>query len=358
MRKLASIQKIKQIDPIPNADNIEVATVNGWEVVVKKGLYNEGDLVVYCEVDSFLPVRDEFEFLRKSSFRTLADGSEGFRLKSIKLRGQVSQGLIVPLDIIPDNVMEDLADYTSPFEHDDLIGTDVTDILEIKKWQRPIPASLAGEMKGDFPGFLKKTDEERIQNLTEEYDQLKKSMYFVTEKLEGSSTTFYIRDGEFGVCSRNLELLPSEKNTIWKVAREMGIEEKLSTIYTDSKFPFKNVAIQGEIIGEGIQGNHYNLLGQTIKFFNLFDIDRHKDVDPWTFQYVMRRLELPTVPVITRYVKLDKTIKELIDFADGKSLLNPEVMREGVVFRRLEGQEDDLIDSFKVISNEYLLNEK
>lgn len=349
MRKLATIQKIKDIQPIPKADNIEVATVNGWKVVVKKDQYGIGDLVIYCEVDSFLPVEPEFEFLRKSSYRKLEDGSEGFRLKTIKLRGQVSQGLVISIDDGQQIADRNGCRITLNLEE---VGTDVTDLLGIKKYERPIPAQLSGVMKGDFPSFIKKTDQERIQNLTEEYEQMKQKTWFVTEKLEGSSATFYLRDGEFGVCSRNIELVESDDNTLWRVARELNVEEKLREF---SENGGSDIAIQGEIIGAGVQGNIYKLNSQTIRFFSSFSIENYSyDWPPHYEMLVGGDLGLETVPIIDRNFKLPDTIEELLDYAEGESQLRSGVEREGIVLTNIF----DGNDSFKVISNKYLLNEK
>ena len=139
-------------------------------------------------------------------------------------------------------------------------GVDVTDLLGIVKYEPPIPAELSGKVKGNFPSFLRKTDEERVQNLTKEYEQYIQSdqKFYITEKLDGSSATFYFKDGVFGVCSRNLELLETAENTFWKVARELDLENKMK------KFGI-NMSLQGELIGEGIQGNPYKIKGQTVK---------------------------------------------------------------------------------------------
>lgn len=147
-RKLASVRRVLDVQPIENADAIEVCVVDGWKVVTKKNEFSVGDLCVYCEIDSFLPMTSEFEFLRKSSYKKLSDGTEGFRLKTIKLRGQVSQGLILPVTILPGGreIQE---------------GMDVTEVLDIIKYEPPVPAELAGKIKGYFPSFIPKTDEER-----------------------------------------------------------------------------------------------------------------------------------------------------------------------------------------------------
>jgi RNA ligase (TIGR02306 family) len=257
---------------------------------------------------------------------------EGFRLKTITMLNQVSQGLILPLHILP---------FGETY-HD---GQDVTEILGIVKWEPPIPAELQGEVKGDFPAFIFKTDEERVQNLENELPSIRNSgkTFYATEKLEGTSSTFYIRDGEFGICSRNLEFLETEKNTFWRVAREIDLERKMGSFQ-------KNFALQGELIGEGIQGNPYKIKGQTVRFFNAFDIDTSKHLDLERFKWVISYLGLETVPILDENFIIPETISELLDIADGKSQLNSDMWREGIVIRS-----HDRKISFKVISNKYLL---
>lgn len=347
MRKLASIQKIKEILPIEGADAIELAIVNGWKVVVAKNVGHQvGDKVVYCEIDSFLPIEPEFEFLRKSSYKKMGE-EEGFRLKTIKLRGQVSQGLILPLK----EAME-VAGRREGIQHLGIWeeGDDVTELLGILKYEPPIPADLAGKVKGQFPGFIPKTDEERIQNLPEEFEEWKnlpENSFYVTEKLDGSSATYYYKDGVFGVCSRNLELLETEGNTFWKVAREMNLEEKLASIG-------KNVSVQGELIGEGIQGNPYKIKGQTVKFFNAFDIDSHEYFNLPMFRVLIEEtLSLDTVPILHLNFTLLESIEDILRMAEGKSSLNEKTEREGLVIRS-----HDRTISFKAISNKFLLKEK
>jgi len=332
-RVLASVRVIKDISPIEGADKIEVATVDGWKVVVAKDVgHKVGDMVIYCEIDSFLPIREEFEFLRKSSYKKMGD-EEGFKLRTIKLKKQISQGLILPISVLPTSI--DINE-----------GLDVTEILGIKKYEPPVSAELSGIAKGLFPSFIRKTNEERIQNLSSEYEELKKHKYYVTEKLDGSSATFYYKDGVFGVCSRNLELLESEGNTFWKVARNLDIENKLKGVSY-------NVCIQGELVGEGVQGNPYKVKGQTVKFFNAFNIDTQEYLDYKGFEHLIDMLELETIPVLSEDFTLPDTIDELLQYADDKSKLNPNFDREGVVIRTLDRKK-----SFKVISNVFLVNEK
>ncbi len=356
-RKLATLKNIDNIQPIEGADKIELATVGGWKVVVGKDEgYKIGDLVVYCEVDSFLPIKNEFEFLRKSSFKKMLD-REGFRLKTIKLRGQISQGLILPLSVLEGEEEMKIGISEQPWgpqlqlgPYDDALvieeGVEVTNYLDIIKYEPPIPAELAGVVKGGFPSFIPKTDEERIQNLTKEFDTWKGKTFYVTEKLDGSSTTFYFKDDVFGICGRNWEYEESDTNTYWRVAREYDLENKMKDFGL-------NISIQGELIGEGIQGNPYKLKGQTVRLFNLFDIDLQEYHNLPMFEGVCNRFKMEMVPVLEKNFTLPNSIEDLISFADAKSELNPNFDREGVVIRSL-----DRTISFKVISNKFLLNEK
>lgn len=359
MRKLASIQIVKEVRPIPGADAIEVVRINNWDVVSKKGEYKVGDFCIYCEIDSFLPIREEFEFLRKTSYKKMSDGSEGFRLRTIKLRGQLSQGLLLPISILEgqDEMKIGISEQPwgnqlqlGPYDNALVIGegVDVTNLLGITKYEPPIPAELAGEVKGEFPSFLRKTDEERVQNLSDKYESFKSSdnTFYVAEKLDGTSATFYFKDGEFGVCGRNWELLETEGNTFWKVARELNLEVSLS------KLDY-NVCIQGELIGEGIQGNPYKIKGQTVRFFNAFNIDKQENISFTKFLLLMNELGLQTVPVLDYNFELPNTIDELLLISEEKSQLNGNFDREGIVIRSYDRK-----ISFKVISNKFLLNEK
>jgi RNA ligase (TIGR02306 family) len=341
-RKLASVRKIIDLSPIEGADKIELATIDGWKVVVAKDVNHKvGDLIVYCEVDSFLPVREEFEFLRKTSFKKMGD-QEGFRLRTTKLRGQISNGLIVPLEVL----------LKHGISSDDVYeGLDVTGILGIIKYEPPVPAELSGKVKGLFPSFIRKTDEERIQNLASDYEKYRVKnklggKFYVTEKLDGSSATFYVKDEVFSVCSRNLELLETEGNTFWKVARELDLEDKLRTLGF-------NVCLQGELIGESIQGNPYKIKGQTVRFFNGFNIDTQENIPFLEFVELTQKLGLKTVPILEFDFDLPNSIDNMLEYAESPSILNTNFSREGVVVRSY-----DRTISFKSISNQFLLNEK
>lgn len=239
MRHLASIQRIIALEPIEGADNILKAKVLGWELVTKKDEFAVGDLCIYCEVDSLFPDKPEFEFLKAKSFR----------IKTIRLRGQISQGICFPLSFLPED-----------FKIEE--GADCTEAMGITKYEPPIPASLVGIMKGGFPSFIPKTDETRVQILQNVLAKYKGEACYVAEKLDGSSATYYIRDGEFGVCSRNLEIEEDNENTFWKVAKELNIEEKLRSLNG-------NYALQGELVGEGVQYNKMKMKGNTVFFFTL-----------------------------------------------------------------------------------------
>lgn len=342
-RKLATIRKINNLSPIEGADKIEVATIDGWKVVVAKDVNHKvGDWVVYCEIDSFLPIKEEFEFLRKSSYKKMGD-QEGFRLRTSKLRGQISNGLILPLSILENITGGKITEKDEKLILE--IGLDVTSVLGIVKYEPPIPAELSGKVKGLFPSFLRKTDEERVQNLTKEYENYKSlgRKFYVTEKLDGSSATFYFRNGVFGVCSRNLELLETEGNTFWRVARELKLEEWLGTLEN-------NVCLQGELVGESVQGNPYKIKGQTVRFFNGFNIDTQENIPFLEFVELVQKMGLNTVPILDYEFQLPETIEGMLEYSDKKSELNSNLDREGIVVRSY-----DRTISFKVISNKFLL---
>lgn len=327
MRKLASIQRIRALEPIPNADAIVRATVLGWQLVVRKDEFQVGDLCVYIEIDSVLPPRPEFEEIRKRSKR----------IRTIRLRGQISQGICFPLSILPAG---------TPIEED----LDVTELLNITKYEPPIPAQLAGKMKGNFPSFIPKTDETRVQILGNLLEKYAGEPCYITEKLDGSSVTYYWKDETFGVCSRNLDLLETEENSFWKVARQLKVEEKLRSLG-------RNIALQGELIGEGIQNNKYRLRGQHVRFFNAFDIDEYKYLNFNELQTLLKALELESVPVLDANFKLTADIPTLVNLAEAKSVLRKETQREGIVIRPLTEQIDPRRGrvSFKAINPRFLL---
>ena len=333
-RKLVTIRKIINIQPIENADFIELATVDGWNVVVKKDTFKINDLCVYFEIDSFLPIKEEFEFLRKSTYRKMGD-VEGFRLKTIKLRGCVSQGLILPLNelkvLLNDNTL-----FVNLKEGDDL-----TDKLNVIKWEPPIHPSLSGKVKGNFPSFIPKTNQERIQNIG--LSKLKKNncTYEVTLKLNGSSCTYYYNNGVFGVCSRNLDLIETDDNSFWILAKKLKLQDKMSWFGA-------NLAIQGELIGPNIQNNYEGVKSLEFYCFDIWNIDTQKYLNYEARIHMSKYFEIPHAPIV-EYTDLDKfnDISDILKYAERPSM-NKNTNAEGVVFKT-----DD--HSFKVISNFYLM---
>mgnify|MGYP000496935468 CR=1 FL=1 len=357
MRKLAKIVKIDALTPIEGADKIEVATVGGWKVVAQKGLYNVGDLAVYFEIDSWIP-HTLAPFLSKGQHPRVFEGVQGERLKTIKLRGQLSQGLLMPVhnDKTGAYLMiytDDTGEYSLTVSEDQ----DVTDALGIKKWEKAIPAQLAGVCKGNFPTEIPKTDQERAQNMVKEIVSANEAglKYEITEKLEGSSMTVYRMRGEFGVCSRNMNLKEVAGNTFWDVARADDIEAKMVDV--DEHWDF---AIQGELVGPGIQGNIYGLTKCEFRVFDVYDIQMGAYMKPEARRALIERMGLNHVPVLAAQASLYDTlgitdIPQLLKFADGKSVMGNinGPLREGVVFKEVNGGM-----TFKVISNQYLLGEK
>ena len=328
-RKLATVVKIIDIQPIVGADVIVVVSVKGWKVVAKKDDYKVGELAVYYEIDSFLPIRPQFEFLRKSSYKRMGL-IEGYRLRTIKLKNTISQGL---LTAIPEGIVD-------PKEGDDL-----TQVLDIVKYEPPIPAQLAGKIKGAFPSFIPKTDEERCQIL--DMSLYAGERVYVCEKLDGSSATFYYNKGEFGVCSRNWELAETEDNSFWRAAKLLSLKERFIKLG-------RNIALQGELLSPGVQGNIYNFKDVNVYFFTAYDIDKHRRMYFDELEWVLFKLDLKIVPILdSNYILPKENLSEsMLQYAEGKSALNPDVEREGIVVRGLNKE-----FSFKAISNKFLLSE-
>lgn len=349
MRKLASIQTVNAVEPIPNADAIEKIRVLGWWVVVKKGEHKPGDRVVYCEIDSLLPERPEFEFLRPSSFKPAQTDPEGavvlpagFRIKTVRLRGQVSQGICFPLSILPaDAITEE--------------GVDVTELLGVLKWEPPPPVGMGGKVKGGFPGFLPKTDETRVQVLEKVLQRHRGKTFYVTEKLDGTSFTAFLRQGEFGICSRSLWMDEAdETNILARVARGHKLAEKLRQASERVGF---DLAIQAEVIGPGIQKNKYALPAATLRVFNVLNVNDYRLLDHAVMLELLAAVGLEAVPQLGTIV-LSHSVDELIAFSEGTSALNPKVQREGVVLRPFVEEHDEDIGgrlSLKAINPKFLL---
>ncbi len=335
MRKLATIRKIDIIKPIKDADAIECAILGGWPVVIRKGEYQEGDLVIYCSIDSWVPTSIA-PFLSKGKEPSVYEGVSGERLRTIRLKKQLSQGLLLPISIV-DNITV-------------AVGDDVTDFLGIIKWEAPLSAQLSGVAKGLFPTTICKTDQERLQNLSSELAewQTEDLTWEITEKCEGSSFTAYMLNNEFGVCSRNLELKDTAGNTLWDIAKQLQLKEKLTIVG-------RNIAVQAELIGPGIQSNIYKLVKHQLAVFDIFDIDTQQYLLAEPRIAIINQLGLTAAPIIDAKFSLKgQTMNQLLEFADGSSIIGiTKCNREGLVFKC-----NEQAVSFKVISNQYLIKEK
>lgn len=421
-RKLVTIRTIDEIRPIEGADAIVCAVIGGWTVVVKKGEFAPGDEVFYFEIDSFLPDGvPAWQFLVDKQGREF-NGVRGHRLRTVKLRGQVSQGFVLPLDAFPllmEKVMAVQCNGRTSAEaaNEDL---DLAAELDIVKWEAPLPAELAGQAEGLFPSFIRRTDQERCQNLVSEIFQTEDRLvdfslmaqtmttealttmqdkgllewvgdglggrwmkvdkakadadarYEVTIKLDGSSMTVFARGHagedtivvESGVCSRNLQLKVNEANadnTFIRIALQSGLLGALEEMTRDGE---GNVAVQGELMGPGIQGNREQLKTHQLFIFDVQFLDAGGGyLTPQERTTFMRKLYdrgvnpnlVKHVPVLHYGVTLEDlgitNVKELLAFAEGPSLVHQ--VREGLVFKRMDG-----LFSFKAISNAYLAKEK
>lgn len=344
MRELASIRLAREINPIVGADLIQMCKVDGWQCVVKVGEFKAQDLGVYFEIDSFLPASDERYSFLSNDFMQF-EGETGARLRTRRFKGQISQGLFLPLSIFPELQGAKL-------------GDDVTDTLKVKKWEAPIPASLGGDVKGAFPSFISKSDQERIQNLVSEIEENQGEEFEVTYKLDGTSMTVYRKTEEdgvkHGVCGRNWEFKETTDNSYTQMAKKRQLKEALDFLF--EKFG-RDYAFQGELIGEGIQANYEKIKGQEFFVYAIFDINAGDYVSPDVRHELMKALQdagfdVKHVPIFEKSYILTHTIDELLLKAEGQGM-NLGVVREGFVYKRKDGK-----FSFKTISNHYLLKKK
>jgi RNA ligase (TIGR02306 family) len=332
VRALASIQKIVTIAPMRDAENIVSITVLNYHCVAGKDDFLPGGIVVYIETDSVLPERPEFEFLRTRYFID-KNGFKGFHIRTIRLRGMISQGICFPLSILPPG------DYCE--------GQDVSDIIGVLKYEPPIPEHLKAVMKGAIPRYIPKTDETRIQGTKDVLEKHRGKWFSRTEKLDGESTTYSERDGEFIVCSRGINLQPTATNVYWRIARKLDIEKKLAN---------QNLAIQGEIVGPGIRKNKYKLQDNRFFVHGIYSLDENRYLNYNEMITKTWELELDMVPILG-IMQLSHTSDALVEMANGPSAINPHVLREGLVFRAVIEDTDQELGrlSFKVISPQFLL---
>lgn len=377
-RKLASIQKVANVQPIEGADRIELATFLGWNVIVKKGEFKVGDLGVYIEYDSLLPVNNaNFEFLRKSCY---SPKYNAYRIRCMKMKGVFSQGIAFPLSILP-----------YPYNCNVHEGDDVTELLNITKYDPEAwdeehgvqgnRSGLSGRSKYNFivrfmlrfkwfknilfpkrkefpTELLSKTDETRIQAVPNVLDEYKDTSCYITEKIDGCSFTAVLYKGKFDVYSRSMNKTKTNSHW-WRVAEKYKIKEKFKKLHIN------NIAIQGEVVGDGVGNgsgcNLYNTDGNGLYVFNVIDLNTSKQYSIFGIQVLCEKLCIPTVPLIDINYKLGKhDVAGLLELSKGNSLLNEATPREGIVIRDLEnkfqsirGLGDHL--SFKVINPDFIL---
>lgn len=371
-RKLLRVVVIDEIVEHPNADALELGIVGGWQVCVKKGEFKAGDKAIYAEVDAMLPLDNPlFSFLEGRN-QYAVDGVDYSRVKTIKLRKELSQGILFAIN------------GPTHFEE----GTDLTELYKVIKYEavpERVPGTQLGSMKKNrsFPAFVRKTDQERVQNITRSYNAAVATgeEFEVSVKLDGSSFTAYIKGNQVGVCSRNIELqlepekwsigrqikeyfaqvkrhgfkyakwvkgVEPEANSFTALFNELGLKQKLIEA---REYLSGDLAIQGEMIGPSIQGNFEGVDKNRLFVYSVFDIDRQEYVLPETAHSLVKRIGLDYVPVIHHRMKLPETVAEVLKLADGPSALGGKY-REGLVFKSL-----DRDFSFKVISNNYCLLE-
>lgn len=328
---LASIQKIISISPIEGADKIEKANVLGWECVVKKGICHEGDLVVFVETDTKVPKK----FLSDNP-----EDTELVRLTVVKMKGQISQGLVLPLSILPEDII--------PEE-----GLDVKDIIGVEKYEKKIPQNMMGLLKGGFPNFITKTDEVRIQSEPELIQKLWGLPFYITQKMDGTSCTIYKLNGEVHVCSRNYEVgrstqtfhektNPQSENVYWRAVDLYNLENIIPEGYY----------IQGEIFGSGINGNNMGLDGIEFNVFNAGKIGEGRLPYPEIMMFC-NDYGLKIVPVLLEQSNFQISIPELELLSNGFHYITNDSLQEGIVVRSFDQR-----ISFKVINPFYALKYK
>lgn len=329
-RKLASIQIIKSIEPIEGADRIVKATVMGWNVVVKRGEFEPGDLCVFFEIDALLPDGPAWsEFMRPRNFR----------VKTAKLRGVLSQGLALPLDILTEEGAYEL-------------GEDLSTVLGVQKYEPPLP--MGGEFAGPFPGLVPKTDEIRLQSALGVLDELRGHDFYISVKCDGTSATYVKQDGVLTACGRNWAIARGS-NALWQVAERHALEERLP----------EGIAIQGELCGPGIQKNRLGLDRVELFVFSVFDTRRGAYLSLDEMRAFVASLGLSTVP-IEREVRGDEarsfehTLERYLAMANGV-YAGTKNRREGIVVRPLVDRVSRTLGgrlSFKVLNNDFLLKDE
>lgn len=363
MRKLAYVVKIASCEPIAGADRLSLTKMQGlgWQVVTARDEFKAGDLAVYFEIDSFLPDKDErYEFLRERCLRKFTSKSgkildQGIRIKTIKLRGELSQGLLMPIDKYPE-----LTDLTP--------GADQTEVLhvrhhdEIKEALAPVDNhAIQGSAHGEFPSLIPKTDETRCQVLADYWELYPDMEFEVTEKRDGQSITCAYSPTidpkePFMVCSRNIRLKRlnsnGEVNLAWQMAEKYGLDQKLKKLCEEEGL---ELAIQSEQQGAGIQSNPDKLTEYAWECFKMWDIKKQCYLTTDECVFFCECLDIPHVPVLANAMKVFRaypTMDSLLEFADGFTARGNR--REGLVFKQVDSSHPI---TFKAVSNKHLLKQ-
>jgi RNA ligase (TIGR02306 family) len=342
-RKLASIQRIWKIEPIEGADRIELAHVLGWQCVVNKGQFREMDLGVYFEIDSFLPICPEFEFMRTSSYRKSDILGEGFRLRTMRFRGQISQGLLLPV-----------SSFTE-IPGDANLGMDVTDILKVRKWEIEEKVTTGGTVIGNLPIDVPHTDETRVQAEPELIKDFAGLEYYISTKMDGSSHSVSLDEDGFHVTGHNYEYKDDGKSAFYEFVKKEGIERKMREYCEAKNIPL--MTIQGELCAPGIQQNRLKLSRPEWYVFTIRINGKRQGLR--AMQEICEALGLQTVPIEEVGTDLPAkypTVEALLERADGEYPNGGK--KEGIVIRPTEPVYNERISaalSMKVVSNKYLL---
>lgn len=352
MNHLASVQIIHDIKNIENADNIQVAYVLGWTVVIKKGEYKIGDKCCYIQIDTVMPDKPEFEFLRERKFR----------VKTIKLRKQLSQGLIIPLPVGKWNEGDDVTDlvgvkkYEKPDNNPDQYEKPRMPKVWYKKWiymfmynivYKMFP-SLRRKTRSPFPkNLVSITDEERIQNMPQVLKTHAGKDFIVSYKMDGSSITIihdkWMGKSMFRICSRRFEL-HDKKNDWYRVFTDTDFKRHILNLV--DFYGTNDIIVQGECIGK-FNGNHHGLSKDEIRLFNIY-VDG-KRIDQLQFIKNCKYLNIPHCEMY-KHTVLNHTLEHILKESEIPDVLNPKVPAEGLVWRCVDDN-----TSFKVINNQYLL---
>ena len=362
-RKLASVQRIKAIKPIKGADRIEIVQVLNWDCVAQKGEYQVGDMVIYFEIDSLLPDIPAFEFLKGSSW---SQKLNKYKIRTHKFRGQISQGLVVPIRQLTEIYNQINKSAISSIDYDE--GDDLTELLKIEKYEPPVSNGPLGDII-NHEWYVPKTDEERVQvcaeNVLPEYIKSEQGDWYESVKLDGTSCTAGLFEDAFLIGGRNQWY--KDENMYTTTVKKYGDIEKHLRDY--QKLTGKYIVFQGELCGPGIQSNRLGLKEKEWFIFNVWvsdtgKMDSYKKLDLLRFLNMCDDFGLPHVPIIPVSAKfdfktttnIDETVEKLLKYTDGVKYrtffddASPNQIAEGLVFRK-----NDMTYSFKVVSNKFLL---